>query len=192
MGWLTNIRMRLRALLHSEDVHREIAEEWQFHIDRRTRGERPPRPFARGSPQERRAAFWKQRLSQRRSWDQRGGGFFEILAQDLRYGARQLVRSPGFTFVALISLALGIGANAVIFSLVSTCLLRPLPIILNESSPFTRASGYDPSYSQSMSYPNYKDLRDRNQVLSAMAVYRFAPMNLSHNGADERVGLSRV
>jgi macrolide transport system ATP-binding/permease protein len=188
MGWLTKLRMRLRAFFHSEDVHREIAEEWQFHIDRRTEEN-----IRRGlSPEEaRRSAeqhFGNSGNLKDVSWDQRGGGFFEILWQDLRFGARQLVRSPGFTFVALISLALGIGANAVIFSLVSTCLLRPLPIAHPEQVlAIYQGKRNDPSYSQSMSYPNYKDLRDRNQVLSAMAVYRFAPMSLSHNGANERV-----
>jgi predicted permease len=188
MGWLTNLRMRLRALLHSEDVHREIAEEWQFHIDRRTEEN-----VHRGlSPEEARKSaeqhFGNSGYLKDLSWDQRGGGFFEILGQDLRFGARQLVRSPGFTFVALISLTLGIGANAVIFSLVSTCLLRPLPITHPERVfAIYQGKRNDPSYSQSMSYPNYKDLRDRNQVLSAMAVYRFAPMSLSHNGANERV-----
>jgi len=188
MGWLTKLRMRLRALFHSEDVHREIAEEWQFHIDRRTEEN-----IRRGlsSEEARRSAeqhFGNSGYLKDVSWDQRGGGFFEILWQDLRFGARQLVRSPGFTFVAVISLALGIGANAVIFSLVSTCLLRPLPVAHPEQVfAIYQGQRNDPSYSQSMSYPNYKDLRDRNQVLSAMAVYRFAPMSLSHNGANERV-----
>ena len=188
MSWLAKLRMRLRAFFHSETVHLEIAEEWQFHIDRRTEEN-----IRRGlSPEEaRRSAeqhFGNSGYLKDMSWDQRGGGFFEILWQDLRFGARQLVRSPGFTFVALISLALGIGANAVIFSLVSTYLLRPLPIAHPEQVfAIYQGKRNDPSYSQSMSYPNYKDLRDRNQVLSAMAVYRFAPMSISHNGANERV-----
>ena len=188
MGWLTKLRMRLRALFHSEDVHREIAEEWQFHVDRRTEEN-----IRRGlSPEEaRRSAeqhFGNSGYLKDVSWDQRGGGFFEILWQDLRFGARQLFRSPGFAFVALISLALGIGANAVIFSLVSTCLLRPLPISHPQQViEISQGKRNDPSYSQSMSYPDYKDLRDRNQVLSALAVFRFAPMSLSHNGANERV-----
>ncbi len=188
MGWLIKFRMRLRALLHSEDLHREIAEEWQFHIDRRTeenmRRGLPPEQARRSAEQH----FGNRGYLKDLSWDQRGGGFFEILWQDLRFGARQLHSSPGFTFVALISLALGIGANAVIFSLVSTCLLRPLPITHPEQVfAIYQVKRNDPSYSQSMSYPNYKDLRDRNQVLSAMAVYRFAPMSLSHHGANERV-----
>ena len=188
MSWLAKLRMRLRAFFHSETVHLEIAEEWQFHIDRRNEEN-----IRRGlSPEEaRRSAeqhFGNSGYLKDMSWDQRGGGFFEILWQDLRFGARQLVRSPGFTFVALISLALGIGANAVIFSLVSTYLLRPLPIAHPEQVfAIYQGKRNDPSYSQSMSYPNYKDLRDRNQVLSAMAVYRFAPMSISHNGANERV-----
>ena len=110
------------------------------------------------------------------------------LWQDVRCGARQLRRSPGFTFVALLSLGLGIGGNAVIFSLISTILLRPLPISHPEQVfAIHQGKEKDASYSQSMSYPNYKDIRDRNAVLSGMAVYRFDPMSLSHNGSNERV-----
>ena len=108
--------------------------------------------------------------------------------QDVRYGTRTLSKSPGFTIVALVTLSLGIGANAVIFSLISTFLLRPLPIRHPDQVwAIHQGKQNDPSYSQSMSYPNYKDLRDRNQVLTGMAVYRFDPMSLSHNGLNERV-----
>jgi hypothetical protein len=81
----------------------------------------------------------------------------ETLGQDVRFGARQLGRSPGFTFVALLSLGLGIRGNAVIFSLISTILLRPLPI-RHPVQVFAIHQGKekDVSYSQSMSYPNYK------------------------------------
>jgi len=90
--------------------------------------------------------------------------------------------------VALLSLGLGIGGNAVIFSLISTILLRPLPISHPEQVfAIHQGKEKDASYSQSMSYPNYKDIRDRNAVLSGMAVYRFDPMSLSHNGSNERV-----
>jgi macrolide transport system ATP-binding/permease protein len=108
--------------------------------------------------------------------------------QDVRYGARTLRKSPGFTAVAVLTLALGIGANAVIFSLVSTFLLRPLPIRHPEQVwAIHQGKQNDPSYSQSMSYPNYKDLRDRIQVLTGMVVHRFDPLSLSHNGRNERV-----
>ena len=83
----------------------------------------------------------------------------ETLWQDVRFGIRQLRRSPGFTFVGLLSLGLGIGGNSLIFSLISTILLRPLPISHPEQVfAIHQGKEKDASYSQSMSYPNYKDI----------------------------------
>jgi macrolide transport system ATP-binding/permease protein len=188
MGWLSKLRMRVRALRRGQEVHREIAEEWQFHMELRTEEN-----IRRGmTPQEaRRSAelhFGNAGHIKDASWDVRGGGIMETFWQDVRFGFRQLRRSPGFTFVALLSLGLGIAGNAVIFSLISTILLRPLPISHPEQVfAIHQGKEKDASYSQSISYPNYKDIRDRNAVLSGMAVYRFDPMSLSHNGSNERV-----
>jgi macrolide transport system ATP-binding/permease protein len=188
MGWLAKLRMRLRGLWHGEAVHGEITEEWQFHIDLRMEEN-----IRRGmSPEEaRRSAeqhFGNAGYIKDVSWDLRGGGIMEKLWHDVRFGMRQLRRSPGFTFVALLSLGLGIGGNAVIFSLLSTILLRPLPISHPEQVfAINQGKEKDASYSQAMSYPNYKDVRDRNEVLSGMAAYRFDPMSVSHNGSNERV-----
>lgn len=188
MSWLGKVRMRLRALRESENVHREIAEERQFHVDQRTeenirRGMTPEEARRKAEQQFGNSGYIKDL-----SWDVRGGGIVEKLWQDLRFGARQLRESPGFTFVALASLALGIGANTVIFSLISTMLLRPLAI-RDPGRVFAIHQGKqtDPSYSQAVSYLNYKDIRDRNQGLSGLAVYRFDPVNLSHDGISERV-----
>ena len=110
--------------------------------------------------------------------------------------ARRALRRPHIAQIsrlhyraAILSLALGIGANAVIFSLVSAFLLRPLPIRdPAQVWAIHQSKQNDPSYSQSMSYPNYKDLHDRDQVLAVMSVYRFDPMSLSYkNGKNERV-----
>jgi predicted permease len=188
MEWLSNLAMRLRALRRTEDVHREIAEEWQFHLEQRTEEN-----IRRGmSPEEaRRQAvrhFGNSGYIKDLSWDERGGGIMETIWQDLRFGYRQLRKSPGFTGVALLSLALGIGANAMIFSLISTILLRPLPITQPERVfAVHQIKQRNLSAMQSMSYPNYKDIRDRNEVLSGLAVYRFAPMSVSHNGSNERM-----
>src|SRR4051794_7753542 len=109
------------------------------------------------------------------------------LWQDLRYGFRRLIKSPGFTLVAVVSLALGIGANTAIFSLVDTVLLRPLPV----SEPRQLQELYGTLHKGAdytiQSYPNYKDYRDRNEVFTGLLAYRFAPMSLSTSGANERV-----
>ncbi|HET8675194.1 MAG TPA: ABC transporter permease, partial [Blastocatellia bacterium] len=110
----------------------------------------------------------------------------ESLLQDLRYGLRMLLKRPGFTVIAILSLALGIGANTAIFSLVNTALLMPPPVArpgeivaLNNSA----ANRMFPTFS----YPNYRDFRDRNEVFSGLIAYRFAPLSVSHDGTNERL-----
>jgi macrolide transport system ATP-binding/permease protein len=107
------------------------------------------------------------------------------LWQDLRYAARMLRKSPGFTAIAVLSLALGIGANAAIFSLVNAVLLRPLPV----REPERLVSVYPTTRdgAQAFSYPSYVDFRDRNEVFEGLFVTRFAPMSLGREGANERV-----
>jgi predicted permease len=109
------------------------------------------------------------------------------LWQDLRYGFRRLVKTPGFTLVAVVSLALGIGANTAIFSLVDTVLLRPLPVRAPRQLYEVYGTLHKGADYTIQSYPNYKDYRDRNDVFAGLLAYRFAPMSLSSNGASERV-----
>lgn len=112
----------------------------------------------------------------------------EQLLQDLRVSLRRLRKAPGFTFIAIMSLALGIGANTAIFSLVNSALLRPLPIerpreLVALNNVTEKGENEFPVHS----YPNYRDLRDRNAVFSGMILYRMAPISLSHDGVNERV-----
>ena len=111
----------------------------------------------------------------------------ESIIKDIRYGIRTLLRRPGFTAIALITLALGIGANTAIFSLVDTVLLRPLPVSHPEQLVELYGTLHNGADFTLQSYLNYKDYRDRNQVLSGLLAYRFAPMSLSHGGSNERV-----
>jgi macrolide transport system ATP-binding/permease protein len=107
--------------------------------------------------------------------------------QDLRYGLRMLRKTPGFTAVAVLTLALGIGANTAIFSLVNTAMLRPLPV----EEPGRIVSLSNAARNRmfpTFSYPNYRDLRDRSgNVLSDLYAYRFAPVSLSRDGRNERL-----
>src|SRR5437667_1660962 len=107
----------------------------------------------------------------------------ETLWNDIRFGIRQLIKSPSFAFVAILSLALGIGANTAIFSLVSLVLLRPLPVAHPEQIVSVFPLFKDKDDGGLFSYPNYKDFRDRNQVFSGMAAHRFAAMSISKNGS---------
>jgi len=108
------------------------------------------------------------------------------LILDLRLALRRLRQNPTFSAVAVLTLALGIGANTAIFSIINAALLRPLPVAraaeivsLNE----TLGGNTFPA----LSYPNYRDMRDRNTALSGLAAYRFLPASLGLPGNNQRV-----
>lgn len=106
--------------------------------------------------------------------------------QDLRYGLRMLRKSPGFTAIAVLSLALGIGANTAIFSLANAVLLRPLPVA--EPARLVTISSAAPSRDHlAVSYPDYLDFRDRNEVLSGLLCWGELPLSVSTGGQAEQV-----
>src|SRR5512134_286068 len=104
--------------------------------------------------------------------------------QDLRYGARMLRRSPGLVAVAVLSLALSIGANVANFSLANALLFRPLPVKDPNQLVVLTTSYRDSPYNPS-SYADYKDLRDHNNVLSGLAAYFVFPMGLKGEDRPE-------
>jgi predicted permease len=108
------------------------------------------------------------------------------LPQDLRYGVRVLAKSPGFSLIAILTLALGIGANTAIFSVVNGVLLNPLPF----HHPDQLVSMFQeiPNFKNgSISYPNFTDWRRMNTTFAGMAAYRSVGFNLSGNGEPERL-----
>jgi macrolide transport system ATP-binding/permease protein len=110
-----------------------------------------------------------------------------ILSHDLRFGWRQLRKRPAFTALAIISMALGIGANSAIFSLVDTVLLRPLPVRAPNQLFQIYGTQHKDADITLQSYLNYKDYRDRNTVLSGLITYRVAVASLSERSQNERI-----
>jgi predicted permease len=108
------------------------------------------------------------------------------LPQDLRYGFRVLAKSPGFFLIAILTLALGIGANTAIFSVVNGVLLNPLPF--HEPNQLVSMFQEIPNFKNgSISYPNFLDWRRMNTTFAGMAAYRSTGFNLSGNGEPERL-----
>jgi putative ABC transport system permease protein len=108
------------------------------------------------------------------------------LLQDLRFGARTLLKSPGFTVVAVVALALGIGANTAMFSIVNSVLLRPLPY--PEPERLTLLFTSMPQFRDaSVSYPNFLDWQQRSRSYENMAAYRNETFNLTGQANPERL-----
>jgi hypothetical protein len=102
----------------------------------------------------------------------------QTLIQDVRYGLRMLRKSPGLTAVAVLTLALGIGANSTIFSWINGTLLNPIPGV-SHASECVELTG--------LSYPDYVDLRDRNHSFSALVAVDLYPMELTGNENPQHV-----
>src|SRR3979490_2491480 len=114
------------------------------------------------------------------------------LIRDIRYTFRKCLKRPGVTAIAVVTLALGIGATPAIFSLVNTVLWRPLPVPHPEQLTEVYGTFHNGADYTIQSYLNYKDYRDRNDVFSGLIAYRFAPMSLSHESRTEPVWGSLV
>jgi predicted permease len=177
---------RLAGLFRRSRLDQDLNEELQHHIELKTR----EYIEAGMSPEEARytavRAFGgiEQKKEQCRDADRLR--WVEDLIQDLRYGLRQLRRNPGFAAVAVITLALGIGANTAIFSVVNGVLLNPLPYAQPDQlvALYSRDAN---SNTSSISYPNFLDWIRGNRSFSALAAYRSYDFDLTGEGEPERV-----
>src|ERR1035438_10115161 len=106
--------------------------------------------------------------------------------QDLRYGLRGLRKNPGFSLVAVLTLALGIGANTALFSIVNAVLLNPLPF--PQSSELIALHESKPNFNQgSISFPNFVDWQKNNRTFASMAIYRNYSFTVTGAGEPQQV-----
>ncbi|HEY7617851.1 MAG TPA: ABC transporter permease, partial [Terriglobales bacterium] len=160
----------------------ELEEEIQSHLrmairDRMQRGE-----SAEDAESAARREFGNVGLIKETTRGMWGFGALETIWQDLRYGARMLLKQPGFTLMAILTLSLGIGANTAIFSFVNGVLMRPQVVAEPEQllRIFKRQGNF-------FSYPNYRDLAEGTQSFAMLAAHCSGSLNLSQGDTIERV-----
>ncbi len=170
MRIVDSLRFRIAALLQRSQVRAEMEEELRSHIEHRAddleRGG-VARPEA-----ERRARieFGAREKYKEEIHTAMGSNFMETWVQDARFSLRQLRKSPGFTTAAIVTLALAICANAVVFGVMDGLVLRPLNVP-QSNTLFGTHYGDNPTWA---SYANYLDLRDRNRAFESLAAFSFA------------------
>lgn len=111
----------------------------------------------------------------------------DTLTRDIRYGVRSLVKRPGFAVLAVVTLALGIGANTAMFSVINAVLLRPLPFAEPDRLVWMNESG-DEVANRWLSYPNFVDWRERNRVFESMSTFR--GFSVTMTGSDQPLNLN--
>src|SRR5215204_1921978 len=193
MRWLNLARARLRGLLRREAVLREIDEELRSHVEMETHAN-----IGRGmTPGEARLAalrsFGDLGRARESVYEVRGGGMLETIWQDLRFGVRMLLKKPGFTLIALITLSLGIGANTAIFSVLYGVLLKPLPypdpnliVRVWQAAPAAGFAQLGFSEAQLMR------LRAGNQSFQQIGGYALRSADLTDQNETQRIAVASV
>ena len=171
LDWL---RIRIATLFQRSRLNAEMEEELRSHIEHRA--DDLERSGLNRAEAERRARveFGGHEKFREECHEALGGRFIEIVLQDVRFALRVLRKSPGFAFAAVLTLALAIGANAVVFGVMDALILRPLQVPQVENLYGTEYG----DYSGFQSYPNYIDLRDRNHSFEDLAAFTFAFVGL--------------
>src|SRR5215510_9198719 len=179
MYWLRLIYSRLYGLLRKNRIEQEMDDEMRFHLLMRTRQniERGMRPDE--AELEARRRFGNVGRIKDQALDIKGGGLMETLLQDMRYGARMLLKHKGSTAIAVLSLAFGIGAYTTFFGLADAFLWRALPGVDNDRL-FTLVRGDGMIWPSS--YPDYIVYRDRSQSLAGLAA--FDPVTLAFGNRE--------
>ncbi|MGH9703171.1 MAG: ADOP family duplicated permease [Candidatus Acidiferrales bacterium] len=190
---MQSTRLRVKALLKRRELHRDLEEELRFHLAMREEKIRERGADSRATPAEARRRFGNVSLLQEACRDLWTFRSLEIFFQDVRYGARMLRKNPGFTILAVLTLALGIGANTAIFSVIDAVLLRPLPF--PQAGQLMGVYATLPSqgvFYNGTSYTNFQDWRAQNQVFEEIAAYQEDALTLTGAGEPQMLNAAAV
>jgi predicted permease len=150
----------------------DLSEEMRLHIEERAEQLQREGLSPEEAERQARIAFGNPTVIEERSREVWQWPTFESIQADVRFALRQLRRSPGFTAAAVLTLALAIGANAVVFGVLNALILRPLNVPHPQNLFTIERGGYK---DQATSYPDYLDLRDRNRTFEALTAYILVP-----------------
>ncbi|HEY6659826.1 MAG TPA: ABC transporter permease, partial [Pyrinomonadaceae bacterium] len=188
MNVLTQFWRKLLCYVRRERFDRELEEEISFHLEMKTEEYRACGMEPEEAQRAARRQFGNETRLREISREMWGFVFMETLFQDLRYGARVLAKHKGFTVVAVLTLALGIGANTAIFSVVNAVLLRPLPFPnADRLVTIKRVDQRGGNVLGFNSYPNFTDYRDRARSLEHIVAYSDAYAWLGAGDEPERI-----
>ena len=194
MRFIQRLCLRLRSLFQRRQVERELEAELRFHLEEQT-----AENIATGMrPDEARNAALRAigdlTRHQEECRDMRGVNVIENLSQDLRYGLRMFRQAPGFAAIAIVTLALGIGSNTAIFSVLQAALLRPLPyaqpdrlITLGEVRQQQKVTNRLSPLTWNVSYPDFLDWRAQSKSFVSLAGFNGDGFTLRGVGQPESV-----
>jgi hypothetical protein len=174
VDFFNELGRRLWMLLRRKRFDADLEEEMRLRLELRQQDQIESGATANDARAAARRQFGNTTVLREKSHRAWGWEWFEHLAQDLSYGVRAMLRSPGISLVALLSLALGIGANTAIFGLMDAVMLKSLPL-KEPSKPVLFGNGLDEGISDGFpnrwlfSYPFYREMQNRNQVFSDVA-----------------------
>lgn len=175
---LSDVFLRFRSLLKRSAVEHDIDDELRFHVDRQVEAYMKAGLSRDEARRRTRLEFGGLDQVKEEYRDASGVRLLDDLWRDLRYAVRALRRSRGFTATAVMSIALGVSANTLVFSIVNGLVLKPLPIPDADRVVFVQRVGSFVSHS----FPLYRDLRDRNVMFEGLAGYRITMMGVNANG----------
>jgi macrolide transport system ATP-binding/permease protein len=170
MNWVREVARRLRMLMHRGQFDADLEEEMRLHLELRQQEHLELGMTADSARAAARRRFGNVTALREKSHMVWGCEWFEHLALDVRHSLRMLRKSPGFTLVAVLTLALGIGANAAIFSLVNGILLRPLPYHAPNRLTVVWGKNSDGT-PDNVGYATYLDWKTHNHTFEQLAVY---------------------